>query len=119
LPNVDHAALKNHPDLIEPIKTFWLNPIINLTDTSTFENKLIAQMRSLKGITDAHRQGFAKSQIFFTFSNGYTIRLWKNIWQVSHVFLANPTGDCCYAGFVGWQHEPRWEELLRSYGEEI
>ncbi len=36
--------------------------------------------------------------------NGATLRTWKNLFGVDHVFIADQNDKMIYAGFVGWIH---------------
>lgn len=104
LPNRFHAELKAHPDLDDIIRAFWQDPAITSSLESDFTNLLIARLRWIPGMTDAHWRDFERSQTYITFKNNITVSTWSNPLQLDHVFVANGDRQCLYAGFVGWLH---------------
>jgi pimeloyl-ACP methyl ester carboxylesterase len=123
LPGISHPALKNHPALIDIIRDFWLNPSVTVASEADLSAFLIQRLRSIPGMTDAHRRGFSRSTVHIAFDNGISIRLWTNPFQVQHVFLANDQGDYLYSGFVGWLHAKSLHQTLaaieREYSEQL
>ncbi len=104
LPGLSHAVLKNHPRVAEIIRDFWANPVKTVCPEPDFSTTLIEHLRSVPGMTDAHRRDFYRAKPSVTFKDGITILTWKNPLQVDHVFVANSEGQCLYSGFVGWIH---------------
>lgn len=121
LPNLPHATLKNHPQVVESIRNFWANPVIIQPTVADFASVLIQRLRSLPGMTDGHWRNFSSSKKYVTLENGLTIRTWKNPLQIEHVFVANREGLCLYSGFVGWLHiaqlRDNLEGIKREYGQ--
>jgi pimeloyl-ACP methyl ester carboxylesterase len=115
LPGLSHAVLKNHPDVVETIQSFWANPPIPIDSKPDLSIMLVRRLRSVPGMTDAHRRDFYHSTLYLKFKDGTAIRTWKNPLQVEHVFVADSEGQCLYAGFVGWLHA----EDLRKTLEDI
>ena len=117
LAGLSHATLRNHPRVTAAIRHFWLThpSRSHLPRSLEFSDQLIQRFRQVTGITDAHYRDFYRAQVQSTFSDGITLRLWKNPIGVEHVFVACPQGQCLYAGFVGWGHA----EGLRQALEEI
>lgn len=115
LPGLSHAVLKNHLDVVKTMQSFWANPPSPVDSKPELSVTLVQRLRSVPGMTDAHRRDFYYSKIYFRFNDGTTIRTWKNPLQVEHVFVADNEGQCLYAGFVGWLHA----EDLRNTLEDI
>ncbi len=107
LSGLNHKDLRNHILVIETIKKFWGGelPEIEIKQNINDEREeIIAILRKVEGITDAHYRDFKYAQIALTFPSGLKLYLWKNPAQVDHVFLADQNNNCIYAGFVGWIH---------------
>lgn len=115
---ISHAALKNHPALVPIIRDFWTNPGIGTAPSGDFSDTLIERLRSVSGMTDAHRRYFERAKPHLVFKNGISIRIWKNPLQIIHVFLASREGDCLYSGFVGYLHERRFYQSLDKIGKD-
>lgn len=116
LANIDHVALKNHAAVAIAIERFWR---VLATDRRTprsslsqFEYGLIKRLQAIEGITDGHERDFPKATIFHTYENGVTLRTWKNLMGIDHVFVANSQGECLYSGFVGWLHAEAFHHTL-------
>jgi hypothetical protein len=101
LPDLDHATLRTHVELVPVIQDFWNGSDIGEPLTI---DPVIQKLRAVPGITDAHRRDFVRASVFMTLDDGSTIRIWKNPLEVYHVFVASADGECRYAGFVGWLH---------------
>lgn len=114
LPNLDHATLRNHPDVVPVIQRFWQGAEIGESLTT---DPIIQHLRRVPGMTDAHRRDFPKAAVFLTLPDGSTVRVWKNLLEVYHVFVASPSGECLYAGFVGWLHTADLWTALRELQE--
>ncbi|WP_026734590.1 alpha/beta fold hydrolase [Fischerella sp. PCC 9605] len=111
LPGLSHAALRNHPAVVSVISEFWLDSTIG--EAIAFD-EIIRRLHDVPGITDGHWRDFSKAEILMNLNNGGTIRTWRNLLGVDHVFVASPEGQCLYAGFVGWMHS---EDLRRALEE--
>ena len=109
---LSHAEMKNSPLLIETIQEFWQNPLITPLVKNDLAKTLINDLRSVSGITDGHYRNFKYSQPYLTFDNGISIKTWKNLLGINHVFIANAEDVCIYAGFVGWIHNQDLENRL-------
>lgn len=104
--NINHASLKKHPVVGDIIQQFWQSAD-HLCVPSPIEtpcDRIIRQLQSIPGITDAHYRGFKKSELWALLPNGLSLRTWRSPLKIHHVFLANYMGDCLFAGFVGWPH---------------
>ncbi|MBF2027803.1 MAG: lysophospholipase [Oscillatoriales cyanobacterium C42_A2020_001] len=118
---IHHAALKNHPAVAEAIRQFWaIAAPPSLPDESSpdFSRTLIRRLQSVPGMTDAHERDFAKAEIVLVYDNGVTIRTWKNLMGIDHVFVACPHGQCLYSGFVGWLHAENLRQTLDQLQQE-
>ncbi len=114
LPSVFHSALRNHPRLRKIILDFWANPVLTVAPEPDFPAILIKELRSVTGITDAHRRYFDHSQPSIIFNNGIVLRTWKNFLQIDHVFVANLENECLWGGFVGWIHAQALGQTLNN-----
>jgi hypothetical protein len=118
LAGIDHVALKNHAAVAIAIERFWrkLETVgRNLgTTVSDFEYCLIKRIQAIQGITDGHERDFPKAKIFLTYDNGVTIRTWKNLMGIDHIFVASPEGECLYSGFVGWLDAEVFHQTLKN-----
>ena len=112
LPGLSHAVLKNHPDVVRIIQGFWANPPTPVDLQPELSVTLMRRLRSVPGMTDAHRRDFYRSKVYLRLDDGIEIRTWKNPLQVEHVFVADSDGQCLYAGFVGWIHAPNLQQTL-------
>ena len=105
LKNVGHADLRTDPAVVRAIQEFWSEPRQPLPQSEdSLTSKLINHFRAVPGITDADARDLRYAKTKFYFSEGVSLRTWKNPAGVQHIFLANPHGDCEYAAFVGWVH---------------
>lgn len=123
LAGIDHVGLKDHFAVASAIRQFWA-----LVDTDgdeahggicvppepDFQQVLIRRLQSIEGMTDGHERDFPKADIFLSYSNGVTLRTWKNLMGVDHVFVADPDGKCLYSGFVGWLHAEDFRRTLND-----
>jgi pimeloyl-ACP methyl ester carboxylesterase len=123
IPNLRHEQMKDHPQVAATILEFWQNPQVpdrnsELTEPrSLLSSALINHLREIPGITDAHPRDFDKSEEFACLSDGYSLRVWRNPVGVDHVFLADPTNQLIYAGFVGWRDRPAFEQALTTISQ--
>ncbi len=118
LPGIPHAALKKHPSLVEIIRNFWNNPEKAVSTDPDLVTMLIQLLRSVPGMTDAHRRDFYQSKPYLTLKDGLAICTWKNFWQIEHVFLTNDEKQYLYGGFVGWLHAEDLRKTLEDVKEQ-
>lgn len=119
LPGLSHAVLRNHPDVVETIQTFWANPPKPVDSEPELSVILVQRLQAVPGMTDAHRRDFYRSKLYLKLSDGTAIRTWKNPLQVEHVFVADSEGQCLYAGFVGWIHTDDLRKTLEDIKKEF
>jgi pimeloyl-ACP methyl ester carboxylesterase len=117
LPGVSHAALRNHPAVAVAIEKFWLLPKGSRPEPDLAQI-LIRRLQQVPGMTDGHYRDFRWAKVFLTFDKGVTLRLWKDPVGISHVFVADPEGNCLYSGFVGWLHSKDLEQELHVLQQE-
>ncbi len=90
-------------------------------DSEEMLASVIAQLQAVPGIMSANHAHFRKAKVVILLRSGGSVRLWKNIAGVDHVFVANRAGECLYGGFVLWSHakgllntlltiQSKWEE---------
>ncbi|MEN9203608.1 MAG: hypothetical protein Q6K80_06530 [Thermostichus sp. DG_1_6_bins_120] len=105
LSGVTHPQLRYHPKVVETIRAFWAEPRSPLpAPEETPLTRLLTQVRQLPGITDTSTEHFPLAKVVYTLSDGSTLRCWKNLLGIDHVYVANAQGQCEYAGFCGWIH---------------
>ncbi|NJL01763.1 MAG: alpha/beta hydrolase [Spirulinaceae cyanobacterium SM2_1_0] len=98
---IDHASLKNHPALIPVIQKFWANPQVVPAPEPSLVNDLIARLRSLPGLLDAHYRDWPRTTVALRFPDGTTLSTWRQpLIGTEHVFLGDRDGRCCFGGFV-------------------
>ncbi len=104
--SVSHAQLKQHPLVAEVIQQFWqgANCLCVPSAVESECDRLIRQLQAIPGMTDAHYRNFKESEQWAQLPNGLVLRTWRGRLNIHHVFLSSPTGDCLFAGFVGWPH---------------
>ena len=111
LEGLSHPALRNHPRVTAAIRDFWADFSIGET---ICHNSIVQRLQMIPGITDGHRRDFDSAKVVLTLPDGSSLRIWKNLLGIDHVFLASATGDCLYAGFVGWLHSPDLQQALAA-----
>lgn len=111
LPGLAHAVLKNYPTVAEVIQDFWLDA--NVGEAIVYDD-IVQRLQAIPGMTDSHRRDFSQAQIAIALPNGATIRTYKSLFGIDCVFVASPTGECLYAGFVGWLHAPDLQHALED-----
>ncbi|MEY3299894.1 MAG: hypothetical protein RLZZ597_3154 [Cyanobacteriota bacterium] len=98
---LSHAAMRNHPWVVETIRQFWAGE--DLSEPLT-QHPVIEQIRAIPGMTDAHLRDLPQSEPFLTLEDESVIRVWRHPLGIDHVFVIASSGACLYAGYVGWLH---------------
>ncbi|MEE3718959.1 alpha/beta hydrolase [Tumidithrix elongata RA019] len=118
LAGISHAKLKNHPQVAEPIRSFWLNPQV-LPPSTDLAAQIIRFLHALP-ITDARPHDFLKAQPLIPLQEGLTLSLWKNLLGVDHVFVADAQAKCLYSGYFGWGDAPAFyaaiDDIKQKFG---
>ncbi|OIP72884.1 MAG: lysophospholipase [Oscillatoriales cyanobacterium CG2_30_44_21] len=104
LNNLRHVALKNHPQVASAIQQFWQNPQIAAISTDT-ASILITKLRSLD-LTEIDNLNFKHAQIYKTYADGTKLWTWKNLWQVTHVYVSAGQ-QCIYSAYASWQEQQK------------
>jgi pimeloyl-ACP methyl ester carboxylesterase len=119
LPGLAHATLRNHPAVAEEIRKFWSQTDRSSASLSqTGIDLLIQRFQTVTGMMDAHPRDFQRSRVILTLPDGTTIRTWRNPLGIEHVFVASPSGQCLYSGFVRWQHTEGLRQTLQTIQQE-
>jgi uncharacterized membrane protein YebE (DUF533 family) len=95
--------------------------IFQCTDTKATD--LVQEIQKclwkVPGMTPANLLDFDQSELFARLPNQVTIRTWKNIVGVEHVFIAK-NDQCVFGGYVGWVHseglKKALQEIKRKFG---
>lgn len=113
LDSVVHREFRSHPAVAKVIQEFWSQPREPLPETEdNLLSQLIEHFRLVPGITDASERDFSKAKTIFSFADGTSIRTWKNVVGVNHIFIANQYGKCEYSAFVGWVHSKGLQQAI-------
>lgn len=120
LPDISHAAMRNHPRVASAIQQFWAlpKPQIYPAAEPDLQQVLIRRLQSVPGMTDAHPRDFQRASVYLTFDNSITIRTWRHPAGIEHVFVASSQGKCLYSGFVGWLHLKELRQTLEDLRQE-
>ena len=114
IPNVAHAALKNHPLVGKAIQAFWQHPQIAVATANSPSQMIVHKLRQVPGITDAHYRDVHRSKTWVTLDDGSCVSTWTSPMGVPHVFVINTNGDCLYGGYVGWIHRGGLQKVLKA-----
>ncbi|MEO0867501.1 MAG: alpha/beta hydrolase-fold protein [Cyanobacteria bacterium J06642_11] len=109
LRGIRHDNTKDHPKVTQAIQHFWATAGV-IADTANpdplaaVEDRLIAKLHAIPGMTDAHPRDFRRARVWSSLASGFTLRVWRHPLGIHHVFLANAQNQCRFAGFVGLPH---------------
>lgn len=111
---INHAGMKQHPEVANIIQAFWQNAecLCVPEPIESYCDFVIRQLQAIPGMTDAHYRGFSKSDVWALLPNNLVLRTWRSTLGIHHVFLSNYMGDCLFAGFVGWPHTRELYDVL-------
>lgn len=113
---LSHAAMRDHPWVVETIRQFWQGK--NFSEPLT-QHPVIEQLRAIPGMTDAHLRDLPQSEPFLTLGDGSVLRVWRHPLGVDHVFVIAPNGACLYAGYVGWLHRTDLWNALNQLSQDV
>lgn len=111
LSGLSHPVLRDHPQVALTIQDFWADFAIG---ESIEFSAIVQRLHAVPGMTDGHRRDFDKARVIMRLTNGGTIRFWRNPFGIDHIFVGSATGDCVYAGFVGWFHAADLQKALQD-----
>lgn len=114
LPDIAHAALKDHPRVGNAIQSFWSHPHIAAPEANSPSQLLIQQLRQVLGMTDAHYRDAHRGRAITTLEDGSMVRTWTNAIGILHVFVLEKNGNCLYGGYVGWLHQAALQNVLKA-----
>ncbi|MDY7012593.1 MAG: alpha/beta hydrolase [Cyanobacteriota bacterium] len=112
LSGLRHDRLKNLPQLIPLIRSFWDNPVIPPQGQPNVATHLIQRLQSVPGITDAHFRDFRRARLDCTFEDGTTLHHWKHPLGFEHIFVGDRGLNCCWGGFVSWGKTKHLQQTL-------
>ena len=72
------------------------------------------RLQNIKGMNPTHFQNVGYSTPYITLKNNIKINVWKNLVEVDHVFLIDPEGNCCFAGYVAWVRRKKFYRALQQ-----
>lgn len=73
-------------------------------NNQTATDKAIQILKKTEGMTNADPHDFNKAKYFCHLSDMTVVMIWKNNFNVHHVFLASTEGELLFGCFVGWIH---------------
>ncbi|CAD5922174.1 hypothetical protein [Planktothrix agardhii] len=77
-------------------------------------SSIINRLQNIKGMNPTHFQNVGYSTPYITLENNIKINVWKNLVEVDHVFLIDPEGNCCFAGYVAWVRRKKFYRALQQ-----
>ncbi|WP_254174304.1 hypothetical protein [Planktothrix pseudagardhii] len=95
--NIDIDHSKNNPD--QPDKELL---------------KIISRLENIPGMTSANSKDVQYSTPYILLKKKFKINIWKNLAGVDHVFVLDSSGNCCFAGYVGWIHAQKFYQTLQQ-----
>lgn len=92
-----------------------------VTDASFSEatQQAVMILESVPGLTPAHPRDFNSARPIARLQDGTTLRTWKNLAGVDHVFLADYNDRMIYGGFVGWIHREGLHQAIARIKREL
>ncbi|MEY3329870.1 MAG: hypothetical protein RLZZ115_2753, partial [Cyanobacteriota bacterium] len=75
---------------------------------------IIYSLQKIPGMTPTNFECLKYSTPYIILENNIKINIWKNLAKVDHVFLIDPEGNCCFAGYVGWVHRKKFYRALQQ-----
>lgn len=92
-----------------------------VTDVSFSEatQRAVIILESVPGLTPAHPRDFNSARQIAHLQDGTTLRTWKNLVGVDHVFLADDNDRMIYRGFVGWIHSESLHQAIARIKREL
>jgi hypothetical protein len=75
---------------------------------------IINRLQKIRGMNPTHFQNVGYSTPYITLENNIKINVWKNLAEVDHVFLIDPAGNCCFAGYVAWVRRKKFYRALQQ-----
>lgn len=79
----------------------------------------IAWLNTVEGMTPAHHRDFVSAQPIARLRDGTTVRTWKNLLGIDHVFLADYNDQMIYGGYVGWMHAAGLSQAIARIQREL
>jgi pimeloyl-ACP methyl ester carboxylesterase len=110
LTGIPHAALKNHPQVMQAILQFWQSPAI-ASPLDGYAVEIVRQLQA-QDFTEIATGSFAKAQLVKAYPDQAKLWQWTNILGVEHIFVSVPDGvghgdRCIYGCYVSWRDRYR------------
>lgn len=80
--------------------------------SNAFLKKVVAILDQVPGITAAHPRDFQKALPIMTLRDGTTVKTWKNLAGLDHIFLADSDNQIIYGAYVGWIHSQGLQKAI-------
>lgn len=86
----------------------------------TTETRLaIAILDTIEGIKVASARDYQQASPIIRLRDGSTIRTWKNLLGLDHVFIANPEERMVYGGWVMWEDTEKLARAIARIRQEL
>jgi len=73
---------------------------------------IIQKLENVPGIIRANPRDLEWANVYLSFKNSCTIRTWRNLLGVEHVFVVSKAGKCLFSGFVWWAQSKNLQYAL-------
>ena len=90
------------------------DPNTNNPDLQKELLEIINRLRNIPGMTPANSGDVQYSTAYILLKNKFKINMWKNLAGVDHVFVLDSSGNCYFAGYVGWIHAQKFYQTLQQ-----
>ncbi|MEM8778814.1 MAG: hypothetical protein AAGF26_08085 [Cyanobacteria bacterium P01_G01_bin.49] len=74
--------------------------------------EVVTILDQIPSITKASPRDFRHSEPLFQLRDGTTVKTWKNLLGVDHVFLADSNGRMLYGGNISWNNGEKLQQAL-------
>ncbi|MUH01070.1 hypothetical protein F7734_55940 [Scytonema sp. UIC 10036] len=85
-----------------------------LTQIADVTKEVIVILENVPGMTRAHHRDFPSSRPIVRLRDGASVRIWRNLFGVDHVFLADRDDRMIYGGFVSWIHSEGFNKAIAT-----
>jgi len=89
------------------------------SNISQVTQEAIALLEKVGGITSAHHRDFKNSHPIMRLRDGTTLRTWKNLMGIDHVFLADSDDRMVYGGYVDWTHSDELNSAIAQIRRDL
>lgn len=110
---VNHADLRNNPQVAAAIHRFWQDPRCTQADRGLMQ-EIVSYLQAIPTMTDSRSRDFSRGHPVLTLPDHLQLYHWRSPLGFDQVFLVTNQGECRFSGFVGWLHRQNLEEAIAS-----